>query len=207
MPCGHAISTTISRSSRFGLTVIHPRLKGAGMWHCDCPPDNCAERVRRYLNEDRGAGDELARKFAPLVRATVMRILGTGRRDEWEDAEQAIFLRVFARLGKWEGRCPFCHWLAVVAARRAIDAARSRGPTEVSLSEIADRRPESLSPDVVECLERSIAQLPSEWREVYELTLQGLSREEAARHSGKSRRAVQYWLAEIRSRLLHCLDG
>jgi RNA polymerase sigma factor (sigma-70 family) len=176
------------------------------MWRCDCPPDDCAERVRRYLNKDRSAGDELARKFAPLVRAAVVRALGRFRRADWEDAQQAIFLRVFANLAKWDGRCPFCNWLAVVAARRAIDSARTLGPSGVPLSEIADRRTPPPSAEAIECLEKSIAELPPEWLEVYELTMRGLPREQVARLSGKSRRTVQYWLAEIRHRLARCLD-
>jgi RNA polymerase sigma factor (sigma-70 family) len=176
------------------------------MWRCDCPPGDCADRVRRCLAQDQAAGDELARKFAPLVRATVVRILGSRRRGEWEDAQQAIFLRVFGRLGKWDGRCPFCSWLGVVAARRAIDWVRSPSPTEVPLFEVADSRGEPLSPGVVERLEKAMAQLPPEWIQVYDLTIQGVAREEAARRLGKSRRAVQYWLAEIRNRLLRCLD-
>ena len=96
------------------------------MFECDCPPYDCAARVQAYLNGDRTAGDELARKFIPLVRAIVQRTLGTTNGAEIDDASQAIFLRLFARLGAWERRCPFCRWLAVVAARRAIDYARAQ---------------------------------------------------------------------------------
>src|SRR5438132_1512424 len=100
------------------------------MFQCDCPPDNCAEKVRLYLAGQRSAGDELVVKFTPLVRSIVQRVLGPGRREEWDDACQAVFLRVFANLGRWEQRCPFCKWLAVVAARGGTrggrEAARGR---------------------------------------------------------------------------------
>ena len=92
------------------------------MFQCDCPPDNCAEKVRLYQLGDRRAGDALAQKFDALVRSIVQRVLGVGKREEWDDACQAIFLRLFTNLDKWEQKCPFCKWLAVVAARRAIDA-------------------------------------------------------------------------------------
>ncbi len=63
------------------------------MFQCDCPPDDCAGRVRLHLAGDRAAGDALARKFAGLVRSIVQRVLGPGRREEWDDACQAVFLR------------------------------------------------------------------------------------------------------------------
>src|SRR5437762_12359894 len=94
------------------------------MFQCDCPPNNCAEKVRLFLEGQRAAGDALATKFEGLIRSIVQRVLGPGKRDEWDDACQAIFLRVFANLDRWAQRCPFCKWLAVVAARRAIDVGR-----------------------------------------------------------------------------------
>src|SRR4051794_41921759 len=97
------------------------------MFECDCPPDDCAGLVAAFLDGDRTAGDELAKKFTPLVRAVVARVLGPGRREEYDDAAQTIFLRMFANLQRWEGRCPFCKWLAVVAARRGVDLGRVAG--------------------------------------------------------------------------------
>ena len=86
------------------------------------------------------AGDALARKFTALVRSIVQRVLGPGRREEWDDACQAVFLRVFTNLGKWEERCPFCKWLAVVAARRAIDLCPPDRPDAAAAGR-RDRRP------------------------------------------------------------------
>jgi DNA-directed RNA polymerase specialized sigma24 family protein len=57
--------------------------------------------VRRYLAGDRGAGDELSRKFTPLVRAIVRRVLRSRRSEDWEEASQEIFLRIFDRLDRW----------------------------------------------------------------------------------------------------------
>ena len=83
-----------------------------------------------------------------------------------------------------------------LVGRRGRAPGDRRGPKPRADRGVAVRKSPTADPSRslrtwLECLERSIAQLPSEWREVYELTLQGLSREEAARHSGKSRRAVQ----------------
>jgi DNA-directed RNA polymerase specialized sigma24 family protein len=133
------------------------------MFQCDCPPDDCAGRVKAFLGGDRSAGDELARKFTPVVRAVVSRVLGLGRREDWDDACQTIFLRLFTNLGRWEGRCPFCKWLAVVAARRAIDLGRlptvETGRTQ-ALEQVPDLRPESPDPETMARIEQTVARFP-----------------------------------------------
>jgi RNA polymerase sigma-70 factor (ECF subfamily) len=172
------------------------------MFQCDCPPDNCAEKVHLYLDGDREAGDALACKFTPLVRSIVQRVLGPGRREEWEDACQAIFLRIFGNLKKWEERCPFCKWLAVVAARRAIDLSRLPDPMKrLPLDEVADSRPQPPDRETIERIEQAVARFPPQWRRVWEGWVQGMRREEMARQSGKSLRTIQYWLAEMLDQL------
>ncbi len=173
------------------------------MFQCDCPPYDCAGRVALYLAGDRDAGDELARKFAPLVRRIVQRVLGVARREEWEDAAQAIFLRLFANLDRWEQRCPFCKWLAIVAGRRALDLSKLQPVLEpLPLEEIADPNP-SAPPvgELAECLEVLLRRFPPEWRQLWDWFAQGVSREEMAQRAGKSLRTVQYRLAEILDQL------
>lgn len=176
------------------------------MFQCDCPPDDCAGRVRLYLLGDRCAGDALVHKFTPLVRSIVMRVLGPGRRGEWDDASQAIFLRLFANLDRWEQRCPFCKWLAVVAARRAIDLSQLPDPMDrLPSADIADSRPPPPDAETVERIEQTVARFPPAWREVWEWWVQGVRRDEMARRSGKSLRTIQYWLAEMLDQLRECL--
>jgi RNA polymerase sigma factor (sigma-70 family) len=168
------------------------------MFQCDCPPDDCAGRVRLYLAGDRAAGDALVCKFTPLVASVVQRVLGPARREQWEDACQAIFLRLFSNLGKWGERCPFCKWLAVLAARRAIDLGRLAGPERAALpEEVPDPRPPPPDRETLEKVERLVAHFPPEWRAVWDDWARGLPREEMARRAGKSLRTVQYWLAEM----------
>jgi RNA polymerase sigma-70 factor (ECF subfamily) len=168
------------------------------MFQCDCPPDDCAARVKAFLTGDRAAGDALAHKFSPLVRAVVARVLGPGRREDWDDACQTIFLRLFANLQRWEGRCPFCKWLAVVAARRAIDLGRL--PTtshRYPLEQIPDGRPEPPDRETIDRIEQVVQGFPAQWRQVWEWWTQGERREEMARRVGKSLRTIHYWLAEM----------
>ena len=176
------------------------------MFECNCPPDDCADKVRRYLEGERAAGDELVTKFEALVRSIVQRVLGPGRREEWDDACQAVFLRVFANLGKWEQRCPFCKWLAVVAARRAIDLGRLPDPLpRLPPDEVPDPRPAPPDRETIERIEQTVARFPPEWRRVWEWWLQGVRRDEMAKRSGKSLRTIQYWLAEMLDQLRDCL--
>jgi RNA polymerase sigma factor (sigma-70 family) len=176
------------------------------MFQCDCPPQDCAGRVRAYLAGDRSAGDDLARKFGALVRAVVSRVLGPSRREEWDDACQTIFLRLFSNLHRWEQRCPFCKWLAVVAARRAIDLGRLPNHTgRVPLEQIPDQRSPPPDAETIEQIERAVARFPEEWRQVWEWWVQGERREEMARRAGKSLRTIQYWLAEMLDQLRESL--
>ena len=172
------------------------------MFQCDCPPDDCAGRVSLFLIGERTAGDELARKFTPLVRGIVQRVLGPGRRAEWDDACQTIFLRLFANLSKWGQRCPFCKWLAVVAARRAIDLGRLPDPLDrLPEDEIVDRRPAPPDRETLERIEQTVASFPPEWQAAWEDWVTGRSREEMAKRAGKSLRTIQYWLAEMLDQL------
>ncbi|MGH7171531.1 MAG: RNA polymerase sigma factor [Gemmataceae bacterium] len=172
------------------------------MFQCNCPPDNCSEKVHGFLAGDREAGDALACKFTPLVRGIVQRVLGSSRREEWDDACQAIFLRVFGNLKKWEERCPFCKWLAVVAARRAIDLSRLPDPMRrLPLEEVADTRPQSPDRETIERIEQAVGRFPPEWRRVWDGWVQGQRREEIARQCGKSLRTIHYWLAEMLDQL------
>lgn len=176
------------------------------MFQCDCPPDNCAAKVHAYLDGDRAAGDALVCKFTPLVRGIVQRVLGPGRREEWDDASQAIFLRLFSNLKKWEERCPFCKWLAVVAARRAIDLSRlSDSMQRIPLDDVADVRPRQPDRETIERIEQAVARFPPEWQRVWEGWVAGQRREEIARQAGKSLRTIQYWLAEMLDQLRECL--
>lgn len=177
------------------------------MFQCNCPPDNCAEKVHRFLAGDREAGDVLACKFAPLVRGIVQRVLGPSRREEWDDACQAIFLRLFGNLKKWEERCPFCKWLAVVAARRAIDLSRLPDPMQrLPLKEVADPRPQPPDRETIERIEQAVGRFPPQWRRVWDGWVQGERREEIARKCGKSLRTIHYWLAEMLDQLREYLS-
>ena len=174
---------------------------------CDCPPFDCAALVVRCLAGDRQASEELYRKFRPLVGAIVTRVLPPQRSDEWDDACQAIFVRLLERLKSWEQRCRFCHWLAVVAARRAIDFQRQRVLLPLPEPDAVPAPcPAGLDPETIERIRRRVAAFPEDWRQVWDLHLGNVNHEEIARRVGKARRTVQYWLAEMREQLRQCVE-
>lgn len=197
----------ISRSSRCPFCVQLRQTKVAAMLQCDCPPYDCAGRVRCYLAGDRSAGDELVEKFSRLVQAIVQRGLGSEHREDWEDACQAVFLRVFSRLDRWDGRCPFCKWMAVVAAHRVIDLVRTNDRVEGLPADVPDPRSPPLSPSTIECFERILAQLPSERRRAHDLATRKVPQREIAQTLGVSLRTIQYWLDDVRELLLTCLEA
>jgi RNA polymerase sigma factor (sigma-70 family) len=176
---------------------------------CNCPPDDCAATVRGHLAGDREAGDALVRKFSPLVRTIARRALGPDAREDEDDACQVAFLKIFAGLKTWEGRCPFCDWLAVVAMRRILDFAQASQSTPPAVRlrlDFVDPHPPPLPPDVIDCLEHMLDGLPSEWRRAYDLAVQGEGRETIANTLGKSVRTIHYWLAAIREEIQDCLS-
>lgn len=174
---------------------------------CDCPPFDCAALVARCLSGDRQAGEEVYRKFRPLVGAIVTQVLGPRRRDEWDDACQAIFVRLLERLKSWDQRCPFCHWLAVVAARRAIDFQRQRVLLPLlNPDAVPAPSPAVVDADMIARIRRRVSRFPEDWRQVWELHLAGIPHDEIASRAGKARRTVQYWLAEMREQLRRCVE-
>jgi RNA polymerase sigma factor (sigma-70 family) len=135
-------------------------------------------------------------------------VLGSEGRGDWDDSCQEIFLRVFMRMETWEGRGRFCKWLAVVAARRAIDARDPRPFERLPPGEIPDRprRDPRWPPETIACIESVLAKLPPERRRAFEQSVEGVPREEIARAAGKKVRMIHYWLAAVRDQLLACLS-
>jgi len=157
------------------------------------------------LAGDRDAGDDLARKFNPLVRAIVRRVLSADHHADWDDACQEVLLRVFQRLDRWEARCPFCKWLAVVAARRAIDARDPHPNRGLPPGPIVDPRPAPLSSGTIDRVKCALDNLDPERRRAYDLAIEGATRKEIAQTMGKSVRTIDNWLAAVRDELLTCL--
>ncbi len=103
----------------------------------------CLARVRA---QDQGAARELVEHLYPQVIRIVRSHLP--RRVLEEDLCQDIFLKMFARLGQYQGLVPFPHWVSRIAVSTCIDQLRAQ-----------KRRPElrlaDLSEDEAQLLERT----------------------------------------------------
>jgi RNA polymerase sigma factor (sigma-70 family) len=153
------------------------------------------------------AGNELVEQFSPLVFRIAQRVLGPTRQGEWQDASQAIFLKLHRSLKTWRGQGRFCGWLKVVAARRAIDFTKipSEFPGLPAEEPPDPRPPAATAAEVRECINRVLAELPDHLRAAALLLEEGLTRAQVAERMGKSLRTVQYWVASLHDALLPCL--
>jgi RNA polymerase sigma factor (sigma-70 family) len=81
----------------------------------------CLERVR--------VGDQLAaRELVEHLHPLVIRIVRAHlpRRVAEEDLSQEVFMKVFTRLGQFQGTVPFPHWVSRIAVTTCIDHLRAQ---------------------------------------------------------------------------------
>jgi RNA polymerase sigma-70 factor (ECF subfamily) len=76
-----------------------------------------------------GAGDQAAaRAMVESVRPQVLRIVRARRpkRIAEEDLVQEVFMKMFARLGQYQGDAPFEHWVSRIAVTTCLDQWRAQ---------------------------------------------------------------------------------
>jgi RNA polymerase sigma-70 factor (ECF subfamily) len=164
----------------------------------------------------------LVKRFAPLVYARVLRLLGDP--DAAEGALQATFVSACAKLDSYEGRGGLGTWLYRIATNEALmelrrarpqvpldDVAETLGPDDVPRqlqAWPADPASLALDHELSEQLERALQSLPEGMRAVFVLReLQGLSTEETAAALGLGESAVKVRLHRARLRLREVLAG
>jgi RNA polymerase sigma-70 factor (ECF subfamily) len=81
----------------------------------------CLERVRRG---DEAACRALVQHLHPLVIRIVRAHLP--RRTPEEDLAQEIFIKMFRRMGQYEGKVPFPNWVSRIAVTTCIDHLRAQ---------------------------------------------------------------------------------
>lgn len=81
----------------------------------------CLERVRK---SDQAAARELVEHLYPLVIRIVRSHLP--RRVPEEDLAQEVFMKMFTRLGQYQGAVPFPHWVSRIAVTTCIDHLRAQ---------------------------------------------------------------------------------
>ena len=81
-----------------------------------------ASLVARAKRGDRGAFDELVRKYRPRVYALALHL--TGQASDADDITQDAFLKAYHKLPQFEGRSEFFTWIYRITLHRALNAKR-----------------------------------------------------------------------------------
>ncbi|MGA8937726.1 MAG: RNA polymerase sigma factor [Acidobacteriaceae bacterium] len=178
---------------------------------------HCLEQAPSIAVEDRPEGfdphsfDSLVRNYETRLLRVAYRI--TGQREDAEDVVQETFLRVYEKMGQFEGKSQLSSWVTRIVINRALDCLRKRHRVKfVSVDEELGDGEGSMfldlpewRPDPEQCyrdlqcqelLRSAIAEMPSTCREAFLLyQSEDKSLEEIARCLGVT-------LPAVKSRLL-----
>jgi RNA polymerase sigma-70 factor (ECF subfamily) len=135
------------------------------------------EIVGRVLAGERSLYETLMRRYNTRLYRAARAILGNDR--DVEDVMQDAYVRAFQHLAHFEGRSQFSTWLTRIAVHEALSRMRKAGRTEewdamsetrqqaISASRTTlDPESEAASSEVSRVLERSIENLPEDYRAV-----------------------------------------
>jgi RNA polymerase sigma-70 factor (ECF subfamily) len=170
--------------------------------------------------QDEAAARELIARLHPQVAAIARRHLP--RRSAVEDLTQEIFVKLFARLDRYDPALPLENWTSRIAVNVCLDRLRAekRRP-ELRWSELTEEQaaalervlavqPQTDSADraaAADLFERLLAMLPAEDRIVMQLTLvEQLGTAEIAARTGWSRTLVKVRAFRARQRLRRALS-
>ena len=177
------------------------------------------ELVQRAREGELAAFNSLVLRHQDAAYGLALRFLSS--REAAEDATQEAFIRAYRAIGSFRGE-RFRSWLFSIVAnacrdelrrrrrrpQRSLDEAREQ-PDRADLDPVdPDPTPEAqaLSGELREVLERSLMQLPEDWRLVVVLSdVQGLSYEEVAEAAGVPLGTVKSRLSRARARLREIL--
>ncbi len=177
------------------------------------------ELVQRAREGELAAFNSLVLRHQDAAYGLALRFLSSP--EAAEDATQEAFIRAYRAIGSFRGE-RFRSWLFSIVANACRDELRRRRRRpQRSLDEARERedRPDldpadpdptpeaqALSGELREVLERSLMQLPENWRLVVVLSdVQGLSYEEIAEAAGVPLGTVKSRLSRARARLREIL--
>jgi RNA polymerase sigma-70 factor (ECF subfamily) len=170
-------------------------------------PDPDAAEVARAREGDMNAFETLVRRHQGRVYRTLAGV--TGSADEAEDGTQAVFVKVFRKIGDFGGSSLFSTWLTRIAINEGLERLRGRRSMEsLDGRDEADFRPTRLQPwmddpetrcerqEMRRLVEDALARLPAPYRVAVMLRdIDQLSTAEAAAATGVP-------LATLKTRLL-----
>ena len=165
--------------------------------------------VRRSLEGDAGAFEQLVSNYQRVLFSVALRLLGNY--EDARDATQNAFVKVYQRLDTYDSRYRFFSWIYRILVNECLNARRNHHPEHP----ISDDHRGSDDPGAsFEAGERkravheAILALPLEYREVIVLRhFAALSYEEMAAAIGIPTKTVKSRLHTARQRLLGALSG
>jgi RNA polymerase sigma-70 factor, ECF subfamily len=144
-------------------------------------PDD-AELVGKAKKNDTSAFESLYRKYIGRIYALSFRMTGDSRIAE--ELSQEIFVRVWQKLGLFEGRSSFYTWLHRLAVNYILNEKRSKSrhhKNEILMDESVTEQVEKKNIDLSMDLEKAISKLPDGAKDVFVLyDVEGLQHEEIA---------------------------
>jgi RNA polymerase sigma-70 factor (ECF subfamily) len=180
-------------------------------------PREVDELVARAKRGERGAFDELVRRFRKRIYALCLHL--TGSRTEADDITQETFLRAYRKLGEFEGRSEFFTWLYRIAMNRCFNARRDgarrrvvdlddpRVQAAVAYDAGADPRRQTELRQLYARLVGALDALPEEMRTTVVLVaMQGMSHEEVAVVLGVAPGTIGWRMHEARRFLRAAID-
>lgn len=182
------------------------------------PGDKTERLVKRAQAGDRGAFDDLVRRYRARIYALSLHL--TGSRSEADDITQDVFTRAYQRINDFAGRSEFFTWLYRIAVNRSLNARRDtarrrtsglddpRVQAAVAVDAYGDPR---RAAELRQTYARLVAALdrlsPTLRSTVVLVALQGLGHEEAAAVLGCSPGTVAWRIHEARQQLRASLEG
>ena len=82
------------------------------------------QRAQRELPYGMRAYEELVRRHEGTLYAVCLRLVGN--RQDAEDVSQDVMLKVYAKIGRFEGRSSFKTWLLRIATNACTDRLKKR---------------------------------------------------------------------------------
>ncbi len=186
------------------------------------PPSHDASLALSAARGDRQAFARLVEENKRSVYGLCLRLLSDP--EEARDAAQESFTRAYASLESYDLEQAFAPWVLRIARNHCLDLLRRRIPARarVELDAVDEDGPPHELPDtaseraddaiekaqVREALERAVAALPPNYREVVHLFhVEQLSYKEIASTMGIPLGTVMTWLHRARAQLRNLLEG
>lgn len=163
--------------------------------------------VVRCLGGDSAAIAAFVSKFERFVFGLCLRMLR--QREDAEDAAQETFVRAVRNLHRWDSSRPILPWLQTIAANRCRTALSKRTKRPLHTPNFPEPAiVDSTSSDMVEEVDRALATISDQYRDVIVLYYRGgLSVGEISEAIQVADGTVKTWLFRARKELADELRG